>query len=58
VFTRGDGIVPWRACREGRPDSDDVEVVGSHCGLAHNTLAVATVTERLARPAGAQPWST
>jgi pimeloyl-ACP methyl ester carboxylesterase len=61
VFTRTDGVVPWRACMaEDGPTSESVEVWGSHSGLGHNPLALAVVADRLAQPDGAwQPfqWS-
>jgi hypothetical protein len=62
IYTRTDGVVPWRACieREG-PTSESVEVWGSHSGLGHNPLALVIVADRLAQPEGTwQPfrWAT
>ena len=53
IYTRSDGVVPWRACleREG-PTSESVEVRGSHSGLGHNPLALAVIADRLAQPRG------
>jgi hypothetical protein len=53
IYTRTDGVVPWRACleREG-PSSESVEVWGSHSGLGHNPLALAVIADRLAQPPG------
>jgi len=53
IYTRTDGVVPWRACieREG-PTSESVEVCGSHSGLGHNPLALAIIADRLAQPEG------
>lgn len=58
IYTRGDGIVDWRSCRDpDGPGADNVEVIGSHCGLGHNPLAVRIVTDRLARAVGAARWN-
>jgi len=53
IYTRSDGIVPWRSCLgdEG-PTSENVEVPGSHCGIGHNPLVVRVVADRLAQPEG------
>lgn len=51
IYTRTDGIVPWAACTQPPgPHSENVEVWGSHMGLAHNPLALAVVADRLALP--------
>jgi pimeloyl-ACP methyl ester carboxylesterase len=55
IYTKGDGIVPWRACVDdpsARPDVENVRVIGSHCGLGHNPRALAVIADRLAQPAG------
>jgi pimeloyl-ACP methyl ester carboxylesterase len=53
IYTRTDGIVPWRACLEqDGPTSENVEVSGSHSGLGHNIAAVAVILDRLALPEG------
>lgn len=51
IYTRSDGVVPWRLCLEREsPRSESVEVWGSHCGLGHNPLALAVIANRLAQP--------
>jgi hypothetical protein len=51
IYTRTDGIVPWRACLESPgPTTENVEVCGSHSGLGHNPLALAVIADRLAQP--------
>jgi pimeloyl-ACP methyl ester carboxylesterase len=53
IFTRSDGVVDWRSCRTGDRNVD-VEVCGTHAGLAFNTGAYTAIAERLAaasRPA-------
>jgi triacylglycerol lipase len=48
VFTRNDGVLDWRRCRTG--DSEvDVEVGGTHAGLAFNAKVYTVIAERLAR---------
>lgn len=56
VYTRSDGIVDWRTCRL-RPaaNRENVEVRGSHLGLAHNPAVLWLLADRLAQPEGT--WS-
>ncbi len=46
VFSRGDGVVWWEACVV--PYATNVEVTGSHVGLAFNRKAYAAVAHALA----------
>jgi pimeloyl-ACP methyl ester carboxylesterase len=48
IYTRSDGIVDWRYCRTLDPEVD-VEVPGTHIGMAFNPVAYSVVAERLAR---------
>jgi pimeloyl-ACP methyl ester carboxylesterase len=48
VFTKNDGIVDWKSCRTGNPQID-VEVTGTHAGLAFNPSVYSTIALRLAR---------
>ncbi|HXY42576.1 MAG TPA: alpha/beta hydrolase [Acidimicrobiales bacterium] len=53
IFSRTDGVVPWRACLDtigGRHET--LEVTGSHCGLGHHPAALWAIADRLAQPAG------
>jgi hypothetical protein len=53
IFTRSDGIVAWQGCLEQPgPQSENIEVEGSHCGLGHNPLALHAIADRLAQPEG------
>ena len=53
VYTRTDGIVDWRTCLETRgPMSENVEVLGSHCGLGFHPAVAVTIADRLAQPVG------
>jgi pimeloyl-ACP methyl ester carboxylesterase len=54
IFTRTDGIVPWRASQgEDGPRSESIEIVSSHCGLGHHPAALWAIADRLAQPPGA-----
>jgi pimeloyl-ACP methyl ester carboxylesterase len=48
IFTKTDGVVPWRVCI---PDEakrvEAIEVSGSHSGLIHNPAAIAVIIDRL-----------
>lgn len=54
IYSRTDGIVAWRACIQPgrRPDIENVEVAGSHCGLGWNAQVLEIVADRLSRPRG------
>ncbi len=48
IYTRSDGIVPWRACLQSEgPTAENVEVRGSHCGLGSNVTAAWVIADRL-----------
>ncbi len=47
VYTRHDGLVDWRSCRTGDP-AIDIEVPGTHSGLAFNVSAYEVIAQRLA----------
>lgn len=50
IYSRSDGIVAWRSCMEdAAPGIENVEVAGSHLGLAYNRQAIRAVAEALAR---------
>ncbi len=51
IYTRTDGVVPWRSCLvEAGGTQENIEVLGSHCGLGHNPAALWAVADRLAQP--------
>jgi pimeloyl-ACP methyl ester carboxylesterase len=53
VYTKGDGVVAWRSCLQDKGHQrENIEVIGSHCGLGHNPMAMWVVADRLAQPAG------
>ena len=48
IFSRTDEICAWQCCVEVEgPLSENIEVLGSHFGLAHNPAAVFAVAHRL-----------
>jgi pimeloyl-ACP methyl ester carboxylesterase len=49
LFSRTDGIVPWRnAIGPAGPDRENIEVDGSHMGLSHNPKVLLIIADRLA----------
>jgi pimeloyl-ACP methyl ester carboxylesterase len=53
IYSRGDGVVNWRVCREeDGPVTESVEVPGSHCGMGFNPLIYLIVADRLSLPSG------
>jgi pimeloyl-ACP methyl ester carboxylesterase len=51
LFSRTDGIAHWKICiEEETPHTDNVEVVGSHCGMGFNPAAYYVIGDRLAQP--------
>lgn len=47
VYTKTDGVVEWTVCITGNPEID-VEVTGTHCGLAFNPEVYKIISNRLA----------
>lgn len=51
VWSRSDGVVPWRGCRVDETDhatvAENVEVVSSHVGMASSPLVLSVVLDRL-----------
>ncbi len=55
VYTKNDGLVEWKCCRTGDPNID-VEVSGTHTGLAFNPAVYNIIGQRLAAvPARRRP---
>ena len=53
IFSRSDGICAWQTClNEESEQVENIEVMGSHCGLGHHPAAVYAVADRLAQPEG------
>jgi pimeloyl-ACP methyl ester carboxylesterase len=58
VYSRLDGVVPWRACvnNAGR-HHENVAVYSSHLGMGHNAAVLWVIADRLAQPEGSwQPF--
>jgi hypothetical protein len=54
IYSRSDGIVAWRSCRETPSvTSESLEVAASHLGIGHHPVVLLTIAERLAQPEGA-----
>ena len=53
IYSRSDGIVAWQGCLEQEgPESENIEVEGSHCGLGHNPAVLFAIADRLAQAEG------
>jgi pimeloyl-ACP methyl ester carboxylesterase len=51
VYSRSDGVVDWRACRQRKgPISENVAVRSSHLGMGHDPAVLWVVADRLAQP--------
>jgi predicted alpha/beta hydrolase family esterase len=60
IYSRSDGIVAWQACLNAAdlPRAENIEVDGSHCGLAWNPKVLAVIADRLhQRPGGWRPFA-
>lgn len=50
IYSKGDGVVAWRcSLEEPLPNTENVEVTGSHFGLVHNPQVIRAIAERLVR---------
>jgi pimeloyl-ACP methyl ester carboxylesterase len=54
VFSRGDGVVHWQTCIQngGHEHCENIEVFGSHTGMAVNASVLYLIADRLAQPNG------
>lgn len=53
IYSRSDGIVPWRCSVERPgPTTENIEIESSHLGLAVNPLVLYAIADRLAQPEG------
>ena len=49
IYSRSDGVVSWHTCLErDRPHTENIEVIGSHSGMAVQPAVVHAVADRLA----------
>jgi alpha/beta superfamily hydrolase len=49
IYSKEDGVVPWRACLELQEDAlhQNIQVRGSHIGMGVNPTVLAIITDRL-----------
>lgn len=56
IYSRMDGIVSWRLCREDMADRhESIAIPASHLGFGHNPAALWVIADRLAQDPG--DWS-
>lgn len=54
IFSKTDGVVAWQSCLEpDGPETENIEVEGSHVGLGVNPVALYVIADRLAQAEGA-----
>ena len=52
IYSKADGVVHWSSCLEYAGErSENIEVLGSHSGMAMNPLVLHVIADRLAQPA-------
>jgi len=58
ILTKTDGIVAWRgSVQKPGPQTDNIEVLASHCGLGVNPMVMYAIADRLAQAENAwQPF--
>ncbi len=53
ILTKTDGIVAWRgSVQKPGPQTENIEVLASHCGLGVNPAVMVAIADRLAQPEG------
>ncbi len=56
IFSKSDGVVAWQSCLEpDSPQTENIEVEGSHVGLGVNPAALYVIADRLAQ--GENEWA-
>jgi pimeloyl-ACP methyl ester carboxylesterase len=56
VYSKSDGVVHWSACLEYQAErSENIEIIGSHSGMAMNPLVYHVIADRLGQ--AADGWS-
>ena len=58
IYSRSDGVVAWQCCLQAEGQrTENIEVDGSHTGMAVQPLVLHAIADRLAQPEGAwQPF--
>jgi pimeloyl-ACP methyl ester carboxylesterase len=53
IYSRADGVVHWSSCLEYQGEqAENVEIIGSHTGMAMNPLVFHVLADRLSQPDG------
>ena len=53
IFSREDGVVAWQNCIEpAGPETDNIQVHGSHCGMGVNPAVLYAIADRLSQADG------
>ncbi len=53
IYSRTDGVAPWQTCIDTvRENAENIEVRGSHSGMAINPAVIVALLDRLAQPEG------
>jgi pimeloyl-ACP methyl ester carboxylesterase len=53
IYSKADGVVHWRSCLEFEgARSENIEIYGSHSGMALNPAVFHVIADRLAQPEG------
>lgn len=53
IYSRYDGVVAWNTCIERRrANTDNIQVYGSHVGMAAHPVILYAIADRLAQPVG------
>lgn len=53
IYSKADGICAWQGCRTRVSSrAENIEVLGSHCGLGANPMVFHALADRLAQPEG------
>jgi hypothetical protein len=53
IFSKRDGIVKWQAAlNPAAPETENIEIDGSHVGMACNPLSITVILDRLAQEEG------
>jgi hypothetical protein len=57
IYSRSDGVVSWKCSVQeiGEGETENIEVIASHTGMAMNPAVLLAIADRLAQPEGA--WS-
>lgn len=51
IYSKTDGIAHWESCIELPSDwTDNIEIVGSHCGMGFNPVVLFAIADRLSQP--------